>query len=35
MKKYEEINIEIIKLSNEDVIVTSAFNGEDDDVYGW
>ena len=34
MKRYEELNIEIIKLSCEDIITTSAFNGEDDEIGG-
>ena len=33
MKKYEEISIEIIKLSTEDIITTSKpFDGEDDEI---
>ena len=33
MKKYEELSIEIIKLSLEDIITTSkAFDGEDDEI---
>lgn len=33
MKKYEAINIEIIKLSLDDVITTSnPFDGEDDEI---
>ena len=33
MQKYEEISIEIIKLSIEDIITTSkAFDGEDDNI---
>ena len=33
MKKYEEISIEIIKLSMEDIIATSKpFDGEDDEI---
>ena len=33
--KYEVLDIEIIKLSSEDVITTSiAFDGEDDDIDG-
>ena len=33
MKKYEEVSIEIIKLSTEDVITTSKpFDGEDDEI---
>ena len=33
MKKYEEISIEIIKLSVEDIITTSRpFDGEDDEI---
>ena len=33
MQKYEEISIEIIKLSTEDVITTSKpFDGEDDEI---
>ncbi len=36
MKKYEEINIEIIKLSINDVITTSnPFDGEDDSIDNW
>ncbi len=32
MKQYEEAYIEIIKLSQNDVITTSAFDGEDDEI---
>ena len=33
MKKYEELSIEVIKLSLEDIITTSkAFDGEDDEI---
>lgn len=36
MKKYEEIDIEIIKLSFDDVITTSdPFDGEDDSTDNW
>ena len=35
MFKYEELNIEIIYLSSEDVITTSAFNGTDDGIDDW
>ena len=36
MKKYEEVNIEIIKLSDVDIIATSKpFDGEDDNVEDW
>lgn len=34
MKIYEELSIEIIKLSADDIITTSAFNGEDDEISG-
>ena len=33
MKIYEEISIEIIKLSSEDIITSSgSFNGKDDEI---
>ena len=32
MKRYEELSIDIIYLSSCDVITTSAFNGEDDEI---
>ena len=35
MNRYEELIIEIIKLSHDDVISTSAFDGEDDEIDGW
>ena len=35
MKKYEEVRIEILTLSSEDVISTSAFDGTDDDTEDW
>ena len=36
MKKYEEIKIEIVALSEKDVITTSgAFNGRDDTISNW
>ena len=35
MKKYEELSIDIIFLSSEDVITTSAFDGSDDSVSDW
>ena len=36
MKKYEIIEIEIIKLSADDVIATSnPFDGEDDNLDNW
>ena len=35
MKKYEELNIEITKLSCEDIISTSAFDSKDDEIDGW
>lgn len=31
---YEEAKLEIIVFSSEDVITTSAFNGEDDEING-
>ena len=35
MKRYEELTIEIIFLSSEDVITTSAFDGSDDSIDDW
>ena len=35
MKKYEEVTIEIIKFSDEDIISTSGFDSTDDSVDGW
>ena len=36
MMKYEELLIEVIELSEEDVITTSrAFDGEDDKIVDW
>lgn len=36
MQKYEKIEIEIIKLSDSDVIMTSnPFDGEDDSLDNW
>lgn len=39
MKKYEELIIEIVKVSPEDIITTSyadeEFDGKDDNVNGW
>lgn len=32
MKIYEEVKVEIIELSLDDVITTSAFDGEDDKI---
>ena len=34
MKQYEVLDIEIIKLSFEDIITTSAFDGKDDEIDG-
>lgn len=35
MKRYEEPTIEIVLLSSEDVITTSAFDGTDDGIEDW
>lgn len=36
MKRYEEIEIEIVKLSSDDVIATSnPFDGKDDSIDNW
>ena len=35
MRKYEELYIEILELSSDDVITTSAFNGTDDNIDDW
>ena len=35
MIRYEEPIIEIVTLSSEDVITTSAFNGSDDSIEDW
>ena len=36
MKRYEEIEIEIVKLSSDDVIATSnPFDGSDDNISNW
>lgn len=34
MQIYEEVKIEIIKLSYADIITSSAFDGEDDEIGG-
>ena len=33
--KYEELSIEIVFLTSEDVITTSAFDGTDDGIEDW
>ena len=33
--KYEELSIEIVFLTSEDVITTSAFDGTDDGIDDW
>ena len=35
MKKYERIDIEIVKLSSADIVTSSPFNGKDDEITGW
>ena len=35
MIRYEEPILEIVTLSSEDVITTSAFNGSDDSIEDW
>ena len=35
MRKYEELLIEVLPLSEKDVITTSAFNGTDDNIDDW